>query len=257
MRGGTRGFTLIELMVAVAISSFLVAAAFMLVRHEIRLMGVSDQTLQLTQSTRLALSLISEDLRLAGAGVGYSEAGEFAGLEVGAFVRGGANFESNNRAIDLPSGASVTDDVGIFYANGNSATIEGYSSAGVLRLCKSPEGNQLFESEELVLIRSEDGLAARTVEITSAGVDSGCTDSTCMSGCVVYNFGPDTSFESGAGVANVNFSGGTATGGFRRITYFVETSDPGDGTRGHLRRVEGDCPAPSAPSAPSAPFTAS
>lgn len=237
----SRGFTLIELMVAVAISSFLVAAAFALVSHEVRLMGVSDQTLQLTQSTRLALNLISEDLRLAGAGVGYTEGGEFAGIELGSFTRGGATFESNNRAIDLPSGASISDDLGLLYANGNAATIEGYSSAGVLRLCKPPEGNDLFETEEIVLIRSEDGLAARTVEITSAGVDSGCTDSNCLSGCVVYNFSPDTSFESGTGVANVNFSGGSAVGGFRRVTYFLETSDPNDPRRGHLRRVEGDC----------------
>lgn len=238
-----RGFTLIELMVAVGISSFLVAAALMLVRHEVRLLGLSDQTLQLTQSTRLALNLLSEDLRLAGAGVGYSEGGEFAGIEIGSFTRGGATFQSNNRALNLPGGASVTDDVGLFYANGNAGTIEGYSSGGVLRMCKAPDKRPLFEGKETVLLRSEDGLAARTVIITAPATDSGCIDGDCVNGCELYNFMADTSFESGVGVATVNFSGGTATGGFRRVTYFVEASDPTDVRRGHLRRVEGDCPA--------------
>lgn len=239
----TRGFTLIELLVAVAISSFLVAAALMLVRHEVRLLGLSDQTLQLTQSTRLALNLISEDLRLAGAGVGYTEGGEFAGLELGTFNRGGATFQSNNRALDLPGGPSVTDDIGLFYANGNSGTIEGYASGGVLRMCRPPAGEVLFERDELVLLRSEDGLAARTVQITDAGTPTGCIDGNCVHGCVLYSFLADSSYESGPGVAAVDFSGGAATGGFRRVTYFVEASDPTDPRRGHLRRVEGDCPA--------------
>ncbi len=168
---GARGFTLIELMVGAAIAVFLTAAAMAFSSHELKLMGHSNQEIEMQQGARAALDLLVQDLRRAGQGLGYTANGTihnnpvnsaFAGLVTGSFglshngntpqfntngqpmipagvlpVPAGAGHAINLRTTDnrgLPVAAtlaSVTMDLGIMFADGDYASIADYRAAGV------------------------------------------------------------------------------------------------------------------------------
>lgn len=118
----TRGLTLIELMIGTLIAAFLTAAAFAFAAHETRLMGVSTERVELSQTGRHAIDLIADDLRQAGAGIGYGErnalmaeaeapgcpAGNrcFRGLLYGQFNFAGRAFNT------VPNGALQLGDAG-------------------------------------------------------------------------------------------------------------------------------------------------
>src|SRR5574339_630921 len=93
-RHARRGLTLIELMIGVAIALFLTAAAVTFVRHETRLMGVSQDRIDMLQGGRAAIDLIGLDVQQAGQGIGYDEAGNFQGLLLGPFTAGSQNWNS-------------------------------------------------------------------------------------------------------------------------------------------------------------------
>lgn len=65
-----RGLTLVELMVGMVISLFILAAAFTFAGHQIRLTEFTAGEVDRDRMGRLALELMAEDLRNAGLGVG-------------------------------------------------------------------------------------------------------------------------------------------------------------------------------------------
>lgn len=237
-RRSRRGFTLVELLVASTLGVILSLAAVAFVAHETQLLGFTHDRIEMSQSARFAIDRLSADLRLAGAAVGYDESGAFAGLELGTIPRGGAVFRSANRPIALESGSFVTDDVAILLATGGYATIAAYNPAGAGQLCAGSG----IEEDEVVLLQSEDGLSARTVRVRSiaGGV---CRAGDCRDGCDDFTFDPDPSFLSGSDAADASYENGLAAGGFRRVVWFVDTSDPDRPGVGRLRRADGDCAA--------------
>src|SRR5436190_23826782 len=96
-----RGVTLIELMVGVFIALFLTAAAVAFASHETKLLGYSNDQIDLEQSGRAAIDLLSQDIRMAGSGVGTTISpgptnGAYLGLQVGVFgMPGGLQFNDN------------------------------------------------------------------------------------------------------------------------------------------------------------------
>lgn len=232
------GFTLLELLVASAIGAFITLAAVAFASQQTRLLGLTSEVLDVSQSGRFAIDRLAADLRVAGAGTGYDEGGRFTGLDLGSFTRGGATFESNNRAIILEGGAATTDDLGLLIANGGYATIAAFNQAGSGQLC-SGSG---FEDGDVVLLRSEDGISARTVRITSIGA-SGCSEGVCRDGCESFTWEADPSFTSGPDATSVSYAGGEAAGDFQRVAWFVDAADPSRPNFGRLRRAEGDCAA--------------
>lgn len=60
------GFTLIELMIAIAISGIISSAAYSVFQAQTRGMVSQDISLQMTQSVRAAMEIIASDIRMAG-----------------------------------------------------------------------------------------------------------------------------------------------------------------------------------------------
>lgn len=238
MKRTRAGYTLLELVVATGAGSILTLSAVAFATHQTRALGMTTDQLELAQSSRSALDRVKADLRMAGAGVGYDAAGTFAGIEIGQFQRGGATFNSANHLINLENGSSVTDDLGITLANGDYATIAAFSPSGTGQLCAGGE----FDDEDIVLIRSEDGLSARTVRLSGLNA-APCALGQCAGGCQAFGWSPDPSYLSGDEAAIAPYAGGEAAGNFQQVTWFVETTDPGDSEHGagRLRRAEGSC----------------
>src|SRR5688500_9341474 len=149
-----RAFTLIELMIGMALGLFLVAAAVTFTSHQSRWLGFTASRIDVDQSGRTALEILAEDLRHAGLGVGYNGSEEFAGIRLGTFtVPGGATFDSTDRAIASRTGDTVTDDIGILLADEGVATIAEFSGAAG-QICNVGG----FDTDDIVTMISEDSL---------------------------------------------------------------------------------------------------
>jgi len=64
-----RGFTLVELMIGIVVAMIVVAAAFTAMTGSDRATKINDQTAQAQQNVRLAMELISNDIKMAGYGM--------------------------------------------------------------------------------------------------------------------------------------------------------------------------------------------
>src|SRR5215472_9657858 len=156
----TLGMSLLELLVAMAVGAFIIAAAFAFVTHQTRLFEFTRSELDRDRTGRLALDLLVEDLRLAGLGVGYDGNGNFAGLMLGNFtVQGGAAF-GNDHTIQVAYGRNTsnlngsytitTDDIGIRFANGAWRSVAQYFGTSG-QIC-SGSG---FQANDIVLLVAE------------------------------------------------------------------------------------------------------
>lgn len=85
LRARRRAFSLIELMIALAIGLFVVAALYNLFTAQVRAFVYQDLQMEMHQSTRLTLDMVGRSARLAGLGTN--------GTTVGAFGSGG---DANN-----------------------------------------------------------------------------------------------------------------------------------------------------------------
>lgn len=74
---GRRGFTLIELMFALVIGLFVVAALYNLFIGQVRQFVYQDLQMEMHQSTRLALDMVGRTARLAGYGTNSATVGAF------------------------------------------------------------------------------------------------------------------------------------------------------------------------------------
>lgn len=72
-----RGFTLIELMVALVIGLFVIAALYNLFTQQVRQLLVQDMQMEMHQNARLAVDVLSRTARMAGYGTGGTTTGVF------------------------------------------------------------------------------------------------------------------------------------------------------------------------------------
>lgn len=246
-------------MIAVIVSVTLTAAALGFATQETRLMDISQQRLELSQVGRAAIALLAEDIRKAGAGIGYDESGVFQGIMADSFTAGGLNW--NGSGIPIPAAATaplptgvfrtntftrprpgmtqnqaynvITHDIGFRYADGGYATItqeSGYSG----RMCDEDINGSMFEDGELVILRDFSGISALsgliTVQVNAIG------DCTCEPDCDDFTFVPTNDFRSGAGADTASFGFGEVQGGFKTVVWFVTEVDG----EGQLRRAQFD-----------------
>jgi prepilin-type N-terminal cleavage/methylation domain-containing protein len=275
-RSSRRGLTLIELMIGVAIALFLTAAAVTFVRHETRLMGISQDRIDMIQGSRAAIDLINDDLRAAGQGIGYTEAGSFGGLLRGTFVAGTQTFNPNGanepnpaasppgpgafRTImlnDSTNGSPVGQpwssnvvDIGVVYAAGAYRTIANFENT-TLEYCARDDdgdgvGDQGFQNGEALIMREGPGIAAQTVTLAGISGPSACGKDLCLLGCFSANWAPAATqlFSSGPAAAVVTYFAGELAGGIRQVVWFVVPSGNG---YGQLQRVQFDAANPSCP----------
>ena len=66
VRGGQRGFTLIEILIALLIGVFLLAALLTIVQANRRVYGDQSQLAQLQDSERMAMTLMTDVIQMAG-----------------------------------------------------------------------------------------------------------------------------------------------------------------------------------------------
>lgn len=224
------GFTLLELLVSLAVGSVVIAAAVVLTVDHSKVLGRASSRLDMHQRARLSADLLAQDLRHAGVGVGYRPDGRFAGLLRGTFsVPGGATFEADDRAVTLASGALVTDDVGIRQAVGDMRSIAAFG-AGSAEICAGAS----FEEDEVVVLATREGIHARTVRIGPLS-SSGCSRDACVGGCESFSFTNDTSYVSDSWASSADYAGGEVAGRYQEVVWFLVPDAAG---RGLLQRAE-------------------
>ncbi len=263
----SRGLTLVELMIGVAIALFLTAAALTFVQHETRLMGVSQDRLGMIQGGRAALDLMADDIRSAGQGIGYDEAGNFGGLLLGQFSAGGQNWNPSgapnpnpsasppglgayrtislvNTAGGAPVGAawnSQVVDIGVVYATGAYRSIADFQNT-TLEFCARDDDNDGvgdvgFQDGEVAIMREAPGIAAETIVLSGLSGPAPCSKGSCIYDCIsaTWSLAPTQLFNSGPAAAGVTYFDGEVQGGARTVVWFNAADANGWGT---LRRAE-------------------
>jgi prepilin-type N-terminal cleavage/methylation domain-containing protein len=219
MNDRARGFTLVELMVAVAVFVIVSAAAFVFAKSQIVARKQTQQLLDTEQNARVALDSIRLDLQSSGLGVGYSLNGVFSGITMGRF----GTFDSNDH---VHPNTEVSDDLRIRGATGPVRTIASYNAPNVNGTMEVCTGGG-FQVGDLVLIVTESYTQARAIEIIAPGPTppplNPCTESDCISGCDVLNFiDRSARYETDGNARFASYQGGSAFRGFVDVTYFVE-----------------------------------
>ena len=69
LHGGQQGFTLIELMIGLVIATIIIAAGFTALTSSNKATQINDQTAQAQQNARIAMELLSHDIKMAGFGM--------------------------------------------------------------------------------------------------------------------------------------------------------------------------------------------
>jgi len=250
---GQTGFTLVELIVAMLIGSLLTTAAVAFVRSESKLMGVTEDRLEITQASRVVLNLIASDLRSAGLGL-RPTANQFDGLLTGAFnvgpvAFGPGNIQLEQADVDQAPGAPTnaynrpTQDLGVRLADGDQATIVAFDGtgggSGNFTVCDNPGLN--FRNNEVVLLQDQTSLSTWAVELTNVGASSVCA-ANCASGCVPLTWqrpvSPAHRYVGNSG-DNVDYRLGQMFGEFKTVVWFL-VPDPNRPNRGVLRRMTWD-----------------
>jgi prepilin-type N-terminal cleavage/methylation domain-containing protein len=251
-----RGFTLIELMVGVFIALFLTAAAITFASHETKLLGYSNDQIDLEQSGRAAIDLLAQDIRMAGAGVGYGINGAFNGFQTGTFtVPGGASFnnagttqsitltgsDTNGAHLASTSYSIGTQDLLIATADGSYASIAFWNSAGG-EYCSSTDTAFRTSPAEQALLRDPSGAAFIAGSITSGAIVSPCTWGQCAGSCVAFTFaanpgGNYVTFSSDNAAGSAPYIDGEVMGGFKHVVWFVANQAPPYNYAAQLRRV--------------------
>lgn len=226
------GYTLIEVVVASGISILICGAAVGFAQKETRLLGLTSNNIDMNDSSRAVIDLLGDDLRHAGAGIGYRTDGTFAGLLLGSFTVDGVAFNSLNNRINLSTNNNMpTDDIGMMIADGGRATIADFSFAGSAQTCR----NTGLNAGELAVLRSEDGMATRTVRVNTLSAAATCSFGQCVGGCDNITWSASTGYASDVTSATASYVGGEIAGGLKTVVWFVETNSTAG--VGSLRRA--------------------
>ncbi|MCB9654765.1 MAG: prepilin-type N-terminal cleavage/methylation domain-containing protein [Deltaproteobacteria bacterium] len=225
-----RGYTLIEVIVSMAIGLFVVAAAVSLVTMQTRVQGDTTSRIDMNMSANVGLTLLKNDIEHAGLGLGYASDGRFPGIRRGTFqVRGGAEFESNDFSLSLTEGGErPTDDLGILYTEGDFRTIAHFASS-FAEIC----AGAALEAGDSAVLMSQGYVYAHTVSITSIGPTT-CTSGQCVEGCDTITWTNDPTFVSDDSAPSASYSGGELAARFKEVVWFVTADADGAGV---LRRA--------------------
>ena len=217
-------------MVSSAIGLFTLAVAVQVASDHTSLLGQTSKRVDMLQSARGAVELLSEDLRHAGLGIGYRPDGQFGGLIRGTFtVQGGAQFFSNGVQQTLTTGSISTDDLGIRIATGDLRTIASFSG-NQGQIC----AGSVLAAEDTVVMLSREALHVQTARLLTLN-DAACVNGQCRDGCSTFTFALDGSYSSDADASTANYVGGMMVGDYAELVWFVA---PGADNDGELRRAE-------------------
>jgi prepilin-type N-terminal cleavage/methylation domain-containing protein len=225
-----RGFTLVEVLIAVAIFVTVTAGAFAFASQQMKTRKLTEFALDTEQNARVVMDSLRQDLQLAGLGMGYLPDGNFSGVTLGGIDPAGTQF----RSTDFVMGAAVSDDIRIRGTVGPSRSVATYDpAAGQFEICGGafPEWAVVGQPAELAVLVSESYADARVIEITNVNLGIPCTDSQCLATPTGYAVGStcdrityiDRSdvYATDAAANGANYSGGTLFRNFFDSLYFV------------------------------------
>lgn len=214
------GFTLIEILIAMAISGIVTAATYSTFKSHQGSYIAQDQVTEMQQNLRAAMSMISRDMRMAGYGVEAGEAFEIGGIDYD--YDGEDDFQTNND----PNRSNV-DGVMIRRSDSPPMDIIRYQGAASnLSVCSPSD----FQVGDILTIITESGSNKyyRTIQVTQIQqTNANPCPSCCTSGkCDKINFSPGLSpYNNPGGLGDGNWENGTVAQ-FRDIAYFVDSNGP-------------------------------
>lgn len=271
------GFTLIEMMVAVMVSSVVILAGMTFAQQQIRAYSKSEKIMELNQAGRASLDLLVRDLSNAGSGLGHHESGQFIGLDIGAFepywippggaVPSTALFSTNNKwesswgnVTDADTNPSKlmptqTDDIGLLMADGEWVTIVAETTPGAAITVCAPSS---VKNQDRVVMHTADGREAASFQVNpTAAAGTAIAQTTCPTGvtcqatasnqCENWAITPVAAgnpffFESGPGATSALYDTGWAAGGLRRVVWFVNPNGSNYRSGRLMRLINETCP---------------
>lgn len=226
------GFTLIEIMVSLAISGIVLAGVYSVYKMQHKSYVVQEQVANMQQSERIALQMIARDIRFAGLGLSCSEGGiilteDFNGNGV---LNGGEDINGNGVLNTFGNGLGYdgSDTIALAYytfspdnRNGGVAkTAENFNTASATFQVDDAAGFSDENGENLIMIyETNDPCHYAIVKATNVDIPSATI--THAAGKAIENLpnGAGSGFSSGDRVKRVNTAG---EGGI--ITYAINDS---------------------------------
>ncbi|MBI2376760.1 MAG: prepilin-type N-terminal cleavage/methylation domain-containing protein [Deltaproteobacteria bacterium] len=245
------GFTLIEMMVGLAVASLVIMAAVAFARDEIKAMGRGNQSLEMLQTGRAALDLLTRDLINSGAAIGYTMGGEFVGLHTdrATVIDLGPNssasavpFQADNApGVDPVWGYGVvSDDILIRGTDFSTSTIVAGPPLQVdFRACNPT----LLKPNALIVLRDKVGTTAGVWEVTSFGPGNTAPCPECLQSGLCDTFTPtalaNPKLGFGTAALNAFAAESTVTSGYHTTLWFMTYGV--DGSPQLRRAVDTDC----------------
>lgn len=141
-----RGFTLVELMITLVVTSIIIAAVYSAYKVQQRQYTNQTQVVEMQQNIRAAISFMTEQIRMAG----YNPTGNpNAGFSVAKIGRMRFKKDTTNTAGTDPDGDGAFDgpleDIIFGFASADDATLDGKADSGAASLQMSRDGGANFE----------------------------------------------------------------------------------------------------------------
>jgi len=212
---GTRAFTLIELLISMALSGIVMSAIYTLFISQNRSYNIQEQVSEMQQNARVAMDRIVRDVRMAGYGVVNSEAFLIGSVDS---VYDEDDFQTNNDPNRLDA-----DGIMIRRADSPPLGIITYSGT-TLSVC-SPSN---FEAGDILTITAGNNYQA--IQVTQiADTSASPCPARCDAGsgqCDKINFSPGQSAYNNPGGLDDWASNGTVAL-FAQTAYFIDVKSDG------------------------------
>ncbi|MEE4353304.1 MAG: prepilin-type N-terminal cleavage/methylation domain-containing protein [Desulfatiglans sp.] len=218
-----QGFTMVELVVAVALSGVVMAGTYMAYQSQHRSYRTQVEVSAMQHNVRIAHMVIERDVRMAGSQVDPSEAFEIGTINMD--MNGDGDLDDTEDTIDTNNDPNHggADAVFVRYSEGGVPITDYNGAAKNVWFC-TPSG---IEDGDVLLLISADGSQYRTIEATAIS-ETGVATAECPGGQDRVNFSPGLSpINSPLGLSQ-DYIGGMA---FKSIQhcYFINTDCDGDG----------------------------
>lgn len=221
MSGAMRGFSLVELLVAMVVSGIIMLGVVAVFGNQTRATALQEDYAALEQNLRAAMDFLHRDARMAGA---YSKDA------LAPFTIGAIDYDADGTD-DVDSdggGPSNPDAIQIRYSPDPGMQIVVYSgSSANMRVC-SPSG--MTDGQILLLSSNDDPPLVRSIEVTAVGGVS-CPGEGCPgNNCDRINFSPGPAVLNSPGGLGGAYEDGRIWDKLETITYFQTDDADGNGT---------------------------
>lgn len=197
-RSRAAGFTIVELLVVMVISSILAISVVAVFVNQTRAMALNEDLVDLQQNLRVAMDMLHRDVRMAGA----NSKDNFP-----AFVFGGIDSDGNGTLDENSDGGVNPDAIQIRYSETSGLEIVTLLGAN-FRVC-SPSG---LVEDQIIALSNKDG--SLSIEFPVKNIGPLPCGAPCVMGCDKINYDPPT--------LDPSYNNGVLWNELSTLTYFVE-----------------------------------